>query len=161
MSRIGLRFTLVVIFWVSGPVFADEPSCLDILTSTVGLSSENEVLKTDFTGINGLEKAALLHFQGNMTAAYDFALKAYGLNVVSEKLKWPRLNMTAQQSMGLRQIVGYNPWTKTVLTFSKGRQGQERAAISHFSGDFDATFDAAVQIYGESVVKDQLGWNKN
>lgn len=149
MPHVYFRLALFLTLSVSGVARAQEP-CSEFLTSIID----------EVTGINGLEKVALLHFQGDMASAYDFAFKNYGIAVVDEKLKWPRLTLKTQQSMGIRQIVGYNPWTKSVLSFAKGSSGQERTAIAHFDGDLNAAFDAAAQIYGDIVVLELLGWEK-
>lgn len=159
MPHVYFRLALFITLSVSGVAKAQEP-CSEVLSSIIGFAKNADSINLEVTGINGLEKVALLHFQGDMASAYDFALKNYGIAIVVEKLKWPRLTLKTQQSMGIRQIVGYNPWTKSVLSFAKGSNGQERTAIAHFDGDHNAAFDAAAQIYGDSVVQELLGWTK-
>ena len=138
------------------------------LTLNAGQSSQlrqalDDEIGTSFNNgakeLSGLENLASKVFGGDMAATYDAAAQIYEPNTVINRFKWKRLTLKAGQSSQMRQALDDEIGTSR-NNGAKELSGLEKLSTRVFGGDMAATFEAAVQIYGEDVVLNRFKWKR-
>lgn len=118
-------------------------------------------------GPNGLVIAAGL-LGRNPARAYDAVVQIFGEEYV-RSLGWYRFTGTLDEHNSLRSFVSQSSRDSRSYSFDAPPQATSSAAygdagfmraISIFDGDLDRTFNAAVEIYGEDAVVNNLGWRR-